>query len=295
MNELIVTRLSDGVSDTLMAAIACVTSEYMYNEIAISQKDTICLDTDELMGAITEVYNICEDQMTDAAEFIIIDGMNCISCLGMEEGNSEACIVVCDEYGICDTTFLFVDVRALDDPTTTKDTLHTQMDRIVIGDILSNDGIPDDLISFEIIRQPDNGNVIVNPDNTVSYEPFEGYCNSFEGGEPDFFMYQICTDGGCTSGVVYVYVDCGKLIFYNGFSPNGDGVNDVFKIEGIGQFPNNKLCVYNRWGNKVYCVDDYQNDWGGTWNTNDLPDGTYFYVFETGEGDRYTGYVQINR
>jgi gliding motility-associated-like protein len=294
MNELVVTRLSDGASDTLMAAIACVTSEYMYNSIVVTQVDTICLDTDELLGNITEVFNACEDNMTDAADFIILDN-NCISCLGMDEGNSEACIVVCDEYGICDTTYLYVDVRALEQPTSTRDTLRTELNTIVIGDILANDDIPDGVVSLNIIKQPDNGNVIVNPDFTVSYEPFEGYCNSYNGGEPDFFMYEICTDGGCTSGVVYVYVDCGELVFYNGFSPNGDGVNDFFRIDGLGQYPNNSLCIYNRWGTKVYCQEDYRNDWGGTWNTNDLPDGTYFYIFEDGEGERYTGYVQINR
>jgi len=295
MNELIITRLSDGAADTLMAAIACVTSEYLYNEIVITQQDTICMDTDELMGQVTQMFNICEDQSGAAAEFDLIPGTNCIECVGMTEGSSEACIVLCDEYGICDTTFLAVNVRALDEPTSKRDTMHTTLNRSVVGDIIANDNLPDDLTSFRITRQPENGIVTINPDNTVTYEPFEDYCNTFEGGEPDFFLYEVCTAGGCSTGVVYVYVDCGELIFYSGFSPNGDGINDFFRIDGLGKYPNNKLCVFNRWGAKVYCTDNYQNDWGGTWNTNDLPDGTYFYIFETADGKRHTGYVQITR
>ncbi|MFT7606222.1 MAG: gliding motility-associated-like protein, partial [Saprospiraceae bacterium] len=82
---------------------------------------------------------------------------------------------------------------------------------------------------------------------------------------------------------------------YTGFSPNGDGVNDFFYIEGIEAFPDSKLNIFNRWGNEVYNKEGYLNDWGGTWKNKLLPDGTYFYVLTDGNGHSYSGYVQIHR
>ena len=75
-----------------------------------------------------------------------------------------------------------------------------------------------------------------------------------------------------------------------GFSPNGDGVDDVFIIYGNGT---NKasISVYNRWGNLVFQENDYKNDWDGKANkglsTNSvLPDGTYFYVIDMHNGQK---------
>ena len=70
-------------------------------------------------------------------------------------------------------------------------------------------------------------------------------------------------------------------------TPNGDGVNDVLVIEHIELYPNNGLTIYNRWGQEVFKSDQYQNNWGGenmytNSENNILPEGTYFYTFDTG-------------
>ncbi len=65
-----------------------------------------------------------------------------------------------------------------------------------------------------------------------------------------------------------------KLVIYNVITPNGDGVNDVFFIEGIADFGPVAVEIFNRWGNRVYWSSAYQNDWNG----GELPEGTYFYV-----------------
>ena len=75
-----------------------------------------------------------------------------------------------------------------------------------------------------------------------------------------------------------------EVIVPEGFSPNGDGVNDFFVIEN----PLNKiikLTVFNRWGNIVYTADNYENNWNGVATKglvigSELPDGTYFYILE---------------
>jgi gliding motility-associated-like protein len=64
----------------------------------------------------------------------------------------------------------------------------------------------------------------------------------------------------------------------NYFSPNGDGVNDTWFIQDITFFPKNEVTVFNIYGNEVYTKTAYTNDWKGTYNGADLPDGTYYYV-----------------
>ncbi|MBT8278411.1 MAG: gliding motility-associated C-terminal domain-containing protein, partial [Bacteroidia bacterium] len=95
----------------------------------------------------------------------------------------------------------------------------------------------------------------------------------------------------------------GCMMVFNEFSPNGDGVNDTLVINCIQNYPNNKLQIYNRWGNLVYTANGYQNDWDGTSNAravmnqpDDLPIGTYYYILDFGDGSKpRTGWIYINR
>lgn len=80
----------------------------------------------------------------------------------------------------------------------------------------------------------------------------------------------------------------------NLFTPNADGVNDKFVIEGIEQYKSPKLLVRDKNGRVVYQSDDYQNTWGG----ENCPDGLYNYVFTfsyNGIENQATGKVRIIR
>lgn len=83
----------------------------------------------------------------------------------------------------------------------------------------------------------------------------------------------------------------------SGFTPNGDGINDLFIITALDNYTSVSLTVFNRYGNLVYENGQYENDWDGTSSKNamELPDGTYFYVLELDGGERQNGYVHINR
>ncbi|MEO8146398.1 MAG: gliding motility-associated C-terminal domain-containing protein, partial [Bacteroidia bacterium] len=87
---------------------------------------------------------------------------------------------------------------------------------------------------------------------------------------------------------------CDSLRVPNGFSPDGDNNNDNFVIPGIGNYPNNTLRIYNRWGNLVYKSDGYKNTWDGIANAGGViigekvPVGTYFYVLDLGNGSKAT-------
>ncbi len=90
-----------------------------------------------------------------------------------------------------------------------------------------------------------------------------------------------------------------------GFSPNRDGVNDNFVITR--PFNTNiSLEIFNRWGNRVYMDENYQNNWGGRGNQpnrilgDELPDGTYYYIVlakdkGTGAVRKFAGYLTLKR
>jgi gliding motility-associated-like protein len=84
-------------------------------------------------------------------------------------------------------------------------------------------------------------------------------------------------------------------------TPNNDGKNDVLFLSFVAQYPNHKLSIFNRWGSLVYEKKNYQNDWSGIANTGalagkgeKLPVGTYFYIFDPGNGDKpKRGFIEL--
>ena len=81
------------------------------------------------------------------------------------------------------------------------------------------------------------------------------------------------------------------------FTPNGDGANDYFVVHGIERYPNNLFQVFNRWGDKVYELRNYQNHWNGqNMNGGSLPDATYFVILDINNGEIVLhGYVDMRR
>jgi len=110
-----------------------------------------------------------------------------------------------------------------------------------------------------------------------------------------------------TFGTSNIILD-GDLEVFTAVSPNGDGFNDTFVIQGLVQFPDNELFVYNRWGVLVYNRKAYHevqqtaeafrgiSEGRATIAKGELlPEGTYYYVLNVqGIKDR-AGYLYINR
>jgi gliding motility-associated-like protein/uncharacterized repeat protein (TIGR01451 family) len=87
-----------------------------------------------------------------------------------------------------------------------------------------------------------------------------------------------------------------------GFSPDGDGINDLFVIRGIDSYPNNTITIFNRWGGKVFDSSPYINTWDGKATKgvrvggDELPVGTYFYVLDLGDGSAILkGTIYLNK
>ena len=292
-NDLVITRVDDGLKDTVHIRAFCVTPDYVEMTMPVGTTDTICFDLAELEGEVAAIFNPCLDGIDNAAEFEVMQSEACIEVFGLFPGETEACYVTCDENGVCDTTYLYILVYD-EDFHLSPDTVCTPKDVPVIAEVLLNDQVNSEITAVGIIEHPDHGTVLVMPDNTIQYEPDEGYCNDGEDEPLDQFIYEVCTAFECKSTMVSVLVKCDGLIIYNGFSPNGDGVNDTFKIDGLEAYESHKLMVFNRWGNKVLQTDNYNNDWDGYWDDKRLPFGTYFYVLELNGGETWmSGYLQI--
>lgn len=93
-----------------------------------------------------------------------------------------------------------------------------------------------------------------------------------------------------------------ELEIYNIVTPNGDGAHDFFKLANIEAYPNNTVSIFNRWGDKVYSVNQYNNSesskrFEGISNEGEqraLNEGTYFYVIELGSR-KISGFLQLSR
>ncbi len=94
---------------------------------------------------------------------------------------------------------------------------------------------------------------------------------------------------------------CSAIVVHNVITPNGDGYNDAWVIEGIQGYPGCMVQVFDKWGDKVFEKQGYQNDWSGQGRNGLLPDGTYYYLIKLngvnvmGGADAFAGYVMIKR
>lgn len=113
------------------------------------------------------------------------------------------------------------------------------------------------------------------------------------------FIYELCNPAcpaNCDTGLVVLeLLQVGDCDIPNIFTPNEDGVNDVFEVPCLGTNQVAELIVFNRWGDWVYESDNYQNQWDGTHKGEALPDGTYFYIIRIENEEPMQGSVEIRR
>ncbi len=82
--------------------------------------------------------------------------------------------------------------------------------------------------------------------------------------------------------LITVEPDLSKVNVPSLLTPNGDGVNDLWKIENIIAYDEAKVYVFDAYGQVLYYSSPYNNDWDATFQGKTLPDGTYFYLVELG-------------
>jgi gliding motility-associated-like protein len=85
-----------------------------------------------------------------------------------------------------------------------------------------------------------------------------------------------------------------KISVPTAFSPNADGHNDAWEIEGLITYPESVTQVFNRYGQQVFKSKGYAKPWRGTIDGVKLPFGTYYYIIDTKtNAPKLTGWVQI--
>lgn len=157
---------------------------------------------------------------------------------------------------------------------------------------------------FTFLEDEDAGGVWTDGDgNTVS--------NNFKpSDEGEFeFTYTVsseeCGEVSATLTLSVAEENCLNPIDFDipeGYSPNGDGINDQFIISGLNElYPNNSIQIFNRWGAEVLSAAPYNNDWDGKAQSGlnsgeQLPVGTYWYILDLGdESEPIMDFIYLNR
>lgn len=272
--------------------------------VAVNDNYTILQNTTTTLPALSNDYDADGDVLTvtvltppangtvtvNGTQFTYVPATN-------YTGTDSFVYVICDITGLCDTATVYIIITgnntvpvALDDVFAFGDTLSS-----LSLDLLSNDNDANgDSIFvaavFDIDSANNLGNVTITSTGEVDFTRTELACGT------ETFQYVLCDYAFCDTASLTITITCPEDIFHTqGFSPDGDGLNDKLVFTGLEYFAPASIRVYNRYGSQVFESDEYQNDWDGTYKNGPLPDGTYFYVLQLANGKKYNDYLVINR
>jgi gliding motility-associated-like protein len=207
--------------------------------------------------------------------------------------------------GTATVTVTVLDQQINNEIAAIDDQASTNFGTVIEIEVLDNDTYAtDQSLALGINENAQNGTAsIILTAGIIAYSPNEGFSGI------DTFSYTLCQAGVCDTATVIVQVlpndttvDCTPK-FATGFSPNNDNLNDIWLIDGTDCSNNAQLIVFNRWGDVVYQVENYTNDmaWNGKLNnqTQDLPDGTYFFIFQNPNDPsskaNFSGSIEVKR
>jgi gliding motility-associated-like protein len=190
--------------------------------------------------------------------------------------------------------------------------------QIIKVDFTDQNGCTDTLSTVEVVTVnplPDDSLSTVNPSSCAACDgsvtvldkshgtiPINTYLWSNNGSNissiiglcPSVYTVTVTTFKGCektSTATVLPSTNVEQLTFYKAFSPSSQ-YNPTWVIKNIDLYPDNELVIVNRWGNEVYSVKEYHNNWDG----NGLSDGTYFYYLKVdmcGQENTFKGYLTI--
>lgn len=196
----------------------------------------------------------------------------------------------CIDYS-SDTVIVFRDMEPLANPDAYTIDLGITSDLMVTV----NDDLPINYIG-SIVNGPFNGSAEWVDPGMIRYTP-----STILPGI-DSLLYRICPVACpdlCSEAWVRIIIggdrECNVPTI---ITPNGDAYNDILVINCLRPdiYPNNKLSIFNVWGDEVFSASPYNNDWDGTYNGKPLPEGSYYFVFDLGEGSSPTaGFIIIKR
>ena len=133
------------------------------------------------------------------------------------------------------------------------------------------------------VNDPNSASPIVTPRTTTTY-----------------IVYGMDMNGCVSSDTVQVGIDYkDNLLVPTGFTPNGDGMNDIFRPVNLGLRSLMEFRVFNRWGQEVFTTTRASDGWDGTWKGVEQAVGTYQYLirvgYPDGQSETYKGDVTLVR
>ncbi|NAS30256.1 T9SS type B sorting domain-containing protein [Flavobacteriaceae bacterium R38] len=233
--------------------------------------------TDNCATDVTVTFEETREDIAGANDFLLIRTWTATDTCGNENVHTQII------SAIVEATNAPVDIQICieDDPIDLLDFLP--------------DGIPDDG-AFEVT----SGNVTLDGSR---FDPFSlalgqfviTYTTTPDQGCPSVIEFQIVVNDDC---IVLPCSDRDDIQISKVITPNGDAFNEFFEVNGL----NNcvfiaDVIIFNRWGNKVFEADDYQNNWRGTSRSGSgfVPAGTYYYVVTLRNSglDPITGFIYV--
>jgi gliding motility-associated-like protein len=118
---------------------------------------------------------------------------------------------------------------------------------------------------------------------------------SFQVASPQTVSLAVTDANGCqATKEIHITDQCPEVWIPNTFTPNNDGINDTWTIEGVGNDLTVIVKVYNRYGAIVYESKGYATAWNGEYRGKKLPTATYYYIITTKNGkQKFSGPVTI--
>lgn len=186
---------------------------------------------------------------------------------------------------------LEVHITIEEKPNALSDFYWYKTDTLDFIDVLDNDMFIG--VDMSILDSIENANLsIVN--EQVAYN----ISSNAEWFAEDSFVYEICDQAcplNCDTAIVRLYSSEPPLLVSDFFTPNNDRINDYFVVENIESYSGVRLEIYDRNGLKVFSTYDYQNEFDGQFNGEDLPEGAYYYIMQRNELKPVTGWLIIER
>jgi gliding motility-associated-like protein len=182
----------------------------------------------------------------------------------------------------------------------------SSLDEISTNRYWELDVVSGSLSNSKVILPVRNESIVVNDQEVVVAQSgnlsqnFESLGRSQYDGSP--FNGKVTSAEPVTLKLLAVgtVTDTKSVSVYNAVSPNGDGLNDFLRIANIEKYPNNTVTLFNRWGDKVFEMNGYDNRdkvFRGLSNLNgnkEIAPGTYYYVIEKHDGSApVNGYLSV--
>lgn len=287
-------RAFDGTCWSLSSDAEAVQVDVIPNEQAVAGNDRVaCIDETLVVQASNEPSFLGQWSATDENLSIASPNSASTAISGLATGNQYTLTwsLYTEGCGVYSTDQ--ISVFAPETPAANDDAAEMLQDQFIDLFVVENDSPGPVGYNLQLVDLPDNGTAQVSGDDIIEYRPNDQYAG------PDELIYELCLDACpnmCDTALVRLQV-FPILRIPDVITPNGDGVNDTFQIEGIERFPDNELFIYNRWGREIYSTEQYANEWDATFNGTPVPNGTYFYVLNnkrTGE-ELGKGYVTVHQ